>query len=75
MEIRRDRKFYLYVGRDFYSCRPFCIFIGLGKREDAAEGDIIFKWWWKWSPRFPQIIWNGWKPVGYSTFGRTRIFR
>lgn len=69
------RSWFLAIGRDFANRARFAIHIGFGRNDDVTEGEVPYRWYWKWSStQLPYLIWCGWWPIGFCAFGRCRVF-
>ncbi len=75
MQINIEKRCLIYIGRDYYRHARLEIFIGIGFREDAKIGEIVWLHYWGWSSAsLPYIIWRGWRPIGFCAFGRCRVW-
>jgi hypothetical protein len=75
MQIDIEKKLWVYVGRVPWRKARLGIVVGFGYREDAQPGEIVWRHYWQWSSdRLPHFLWANGKIIGYSAFGRCRVW-
>jgi len=48
---------FIFIGRSIYR-RAFCIAVGIGRRDNPAEGECLFERVWELVPRLPLKLWR-----------------